>query len=227
MICCVAKKLKFSLSPLKKKLNCTPKTTKTPKKNRIDRFTDLRICSKIGLTWKQRKELKSELIKINKDAFAGTNETFELLKEYSKIACIEEKSIILLENVFNGKMYICVSGDKSASTTKLEFFIVNVISPNSSRNFTPIAIYHGNNSKKKLYEKLSQVSNLINRIHHITIDSETTKEIIVFVVGDLKLINGIYDLKSCASSFPCCYCEISKDKLSNESGKYLVLFIQL
>lgn len=62
-----------------------------------------------------------------------------------------------LDGPFQKKVHIGITGDKGGTTTKIGFQIANVHRPNSTSNFTLLAMWVGDHAYKILIERLQPV----------------------------------------------------------------------
>lgn len=106
------------------------------------------------------------------------------------------------------ELFLGLSGDKGSSTTKLCVNFGNTINPNSPDNFTIIGMYKGDDNSENLRRNFTRV---IEEVYAIT----TIKNLPVrwFLVGDLKFISAIIGHIGQAATYPCPFCEVTKEDL--------------
>lgn len=126
---------------------------------------------------------------------------------------------LILDGVFDGKIWLTVLGDRGGSSTKLCVLIGNVQKANSLTNALLIGEYVGMDDGPHIRTAFLDIAQQIDNLKEVEIVDDTGSihklQVVKFLTGDLKFLSAVIGHRGPQSRNPCCYCDISKNVLAS------------
>ena len=137
-----------------------------------------------------------------------------------KVRELKQAGQLLQTAQFNGKIWVCIGGDKGGTSTKLVASIVNARVPNSVRNLIVIGMYYGSDNADNLRTAFSDFTAELENFRTIpvpdTADADSAIQEVpveLFLTGDTMFISHVLGQQGPNANFPCPFCLVTKTTL--------------
>eukprot|EP00731_Ephydatia_muelleri_P009881 Em0005g467a len=109
------------------------------------------------------------------------------------------------------EVWVKLGGDKGGNTTKMNFQIVNVPTPNSIHNTCVFCCFAATDSVTNLHSALDRYRDQVKQLQGMKWREYTIN---LFMCGDFEFLTRMYGLSGATEKYPCLICEIPQKQMT-------------